>query len=198
MSDDIAWLRASEGGFGPEVAEAMLARMRAGESVRAICRDPAMPSADTVYRWVRLRPEFGARFAEARAQARETRAWRAEQRRLGRWTTRRRKVRGGPRSSYSEALADRVCFGLLEGVSLATVCRRRGMPAPATVYKWRRERPDFARAYQLAREMAVERILDEAFAVALAAGPEEVAEARLQVRTLEWKAARLAPKTLAR
>jgi transposase-like protein len=202
MADEVVWPGARARGnvsrFDPAAAEAVLARVKAGESVRAICRDPGLPSAHTIYRWARRNAAFGEQFEEARYEARETRAWRAEQRRLGRWRTVKRKVRGGPAGLWSQKLADRVCFGLLEGVSLATVCRRRGMPAPATVYKWRRERPEFARDYQLARRMAVEKILDEAFEVGMSARGDDLTRAKLTIKVLKWKAARLGPRTVAR
>lgn len=193
-----AWSRSPQPGntsrYDPAVADAVVARASAGESVRAICRDLAMPSGDTVYKWARQRPEFGDRLRAARAGVAETRAWRAEQKRLGRWLKRRRKVRGGPQASYSEALAEKVCHGLLEGRSLTAVCQAPGMPAPATVYKWRRERPDFAQAYRLARQMAVDWILDETLVLADAVTAETVATTRLKIRTLYWKASRIAPR----
>lgn len=198
MSELPIWSRArrpgNESRYDPAVAEAILGRMNAGESVRSICRDRGMPSGDTVYKWARLRPDFGVRFAEVREARRESRAWRAEQRRLGGWLTRRRNVRGGPPGSYSPALAEAVCFRLLAGKTLSEVCREPGMPAMATVYKWRRERPDFAEDYRVARRMAVEAILDETLAVAEAVTAETVAATRLKIRTLYWKAARLGPR----
>lgn len=193
-----AWSRAPQPGnasrYDPAVADAIVARAAAGESVRSVCQDPAMPSGDTVYKWARQRPEFGDRLRAARAEVAEARAWRAEQKRLGGWLKRKRAARGGPTGSYSEALAEKVCHGLLEGRSLTAVCRAPGMPAPATVYKWRRERPDFARDYRMARQMAVEWILDETLVLAEAVTAETVAATRLKIRTLYWKAARIAPR----
>ncbi|MFL5298501.1 MAG: hypothetical protein ACJ798_19150 [Phenylobacterium sp.] len=51
-------------------AEALLARICAGESLSRICRDPDMPVAATVYTWREARPEF----AEALAVAFDLRA----------------------------------------------------------------------------------------------------------------------------
>lgn len=192
------WSRAPQPGntsrYDPDIADAIVARVEAGESVRSVCRDRAMPSGDTVYKWARREPEFAARIRAAREAADEPRAWRAEQRRLGGWLKRKRNVRGGPPGSYTEALADKVCVALLEGRSLTDVCRAPGMPAPATVYKWRRERPEFARAYRIAREMGVDWILDQAFELGMAVTKETVTETRLRIRTLRWQAARIAPR----
>ena len=52
------------------VADEIFERMCEGESVMAICRDPAMPGFSTVYRWRRAFPEF----AEAMRVAREVQA----------------------------------------------------------------------------------------------------------------------------
>lgn len=45
-------------------------RLASGETLRAICRDDAMPDQTTVYRWLRLHEEFRQQYALAReAQA---------------------------------------------------------------------------------------------------------------------------------
>lgn len=59
--------RASE--FTQEVADAICERLAGGESLRAICREEAMPGASTVLGW--LREEALAPFAEQYARARE-------------------------------------------------------------------------------------------------------------------------------
>ena len=46
--------------YSPEVAEEVLARLRAGESLYRIEQDPRMPCSTTVMAWSRARPEFGA------------------------------------------------------------------------------------------------------------------------------------------
>lgn len=56
--------------FTEEIAEAICARLADGLSLREVCRDEAMPSRDTVRRWLRDRPEFQQHYAHAReAQA---------------------------------------------------------------------------------------------------------------------------------
>lgn len=56
--------------YSEAVADEILERMCAGESVMGICRDPAMPGFSSVYRWRRAFPEF----AEAMRIAREVQA----------------------------------------------------------------------------------------------------------------------------
>jgi transposase-like protein len=186
--------------YDPGVAAQVLARMRAGKSVRSICRDRSLPSADTVYRWARSRPEFGDAFAAARAEVlagrREDRAWAMGQaKRAQAWRNRGRKGRRpGPKGLYSEQLALKVCLALLKGASLAQVCARPGMPSAALVYKWRRERPDFARDYRMAREMAADFLMDQAFEIGMGCPPGEEQAARLKMRTLAWKVGRISAR----
>ena len=44
--------------YSPDLVELLLRRICEGESVRRICRDEAMPSAWTVYAWLREKPDF--------------------------------------------------------------------------------------------------------------------------------------------
>jgi hypothetical protein len=53
--------------YGADVMDAVLARLRAGETLRAICRDEGMPDHSTVLEWVRDdRNDFANRYARAR------------------------------------------------------------------------------------------------------------------------------------
>jgi hypothetical protein len=53
--------------YGADVIEAILLRLRAGETLRAICRDEGMPDHSTVLEWVRDdRDGFANRYAQAR------------------------------------------------------------------------------------------------------------------------------------
>lgn len=56
--------------FNQETADAICERIADGESLRAICRDDAMPSKATVFRWLVAFPDFETKYAHAReAQA---------------------------------------------------------------------------------------------------------------------------------
>lgn len=56
--------------YTQEVADAICERIADGESLRAICRDEAMPSKATVFRWLVEYPDFETKYAHAReAQA---------------------------------------------------------------------------------------------------------------------------------
>lgn len=58
--------------FTQEVADNICARLAEGESLRAICRDDAMPSQTTIFRW--LADKLNKAFREQYAHAREVQA----------------------------------------------------------------------------------------------------------------------------
>lgn len=53
--------------YGPEIEDEIIARLEMGVPLKQICRASHMPSFPMVYRWVRSRPDFAARFDAARA-----------------------------------------------------------------------------------------------------------------------------------
>lgn len=56
--------------FTQEIADTICTRIADGESLRAICRDDAMPCTSTVCKWLAERDDFSERYARAReAQA---------------------------------------------------------------------------------------------------------------------------------
>jgi hypothetical protein len=181
--------------YAPALGAAICARVAAGESVRAVCRDAAMPSAQVLYKWARNVPAFGAAFAEARRAARRDRADRAQERREGRWRRWKglRPHAGGRPSGYGPGVAQAICARLMAGESLKAICARADMPAAVTVYGWLRAYPDFARAYGTARRVQALELCDRAWEIAAAATPETVDAARLKFKALVWRASRLAP-----
>jgi transposase-like protein len=53
--------------YTPELADRILAELRAGRSVQEICRERGMPCRDTLFDWVRQdRDGFGTRYRQAR------------------------------------------------------------------------------------------------------------------------------------
>lgn len=52
--------------YSKDIEDQIIGRMIEGESLVDICRDPAMPSRMTVYRWLDDNPAFDARCARAR------------------------------------------------------------------------------------------------------------------------------------
>lgn len=57
-------------GFSQKTFDTICDRLVSGESLRSICRDKAMPSTTTVFKWLAERPDT----AEQYARARETQA----------------------------------------------------------------------------------------------------------------------------
>src|SRR5438132_622777 len=52
--------------FKTSVADVICRRLADGETLRAICSNPAMPAKATVMRWLAQHPEFRDRYARAR------------------------------------------------------------------------------------------------------------------------------------
>jgi hypothetical protein len=52
--------------YGAEIAQTICERLVDGESLRAICADPAMPARATVFRWLARNQEFRRSYALAR------------------------------------------------------------------------------------------------------------------------------------
>jgi hypothetical protein len=52
--------------YGIEIANTICDRLAAGETLRGICRDDAMPDQTTVFRWLRQHEDFRKQYACAR------------------------------------------------------------------------------------------------------------------------------------
>ena len=52
--------------YTPEMGALICERVAAGQSLRAVCRDPELPDRATVYRWTTKNPEFRSQYAQAR------------------------------------------------------------------------------------------------------------------------------------
>lgn len=124
----------------------------------------------------------------------------------------------GRPSTFTPEIGDAICGGLVEGLSLRTICAADGMPNPATVYRWLREHDGFREQYTRAREDQAEGYADEIVEIAdeectmvksskhpTAAKDDEeelevvfdstaVARNRLRVEARKWTAAKLLPK----
>jgi hypothetical protein len=119
--------------------------------------------------------------------------------------TRRRKQPGPPKKQvdaqgqvtcirYGKVVTAKICERIADGEAWHRICNRNGLPAYGTLYDWVKKYPDFAEAYAQAREMAADRRADEALLVAQAATAATVQADRLYVNTLQWRAAKGAPR----
>lgn len=199
---------ARDSGYTPAMGRLILARIAAGETVKAITADPRMPAYCTVYHWRAVDPEFGRAWAELRARMAAEKIRRRDEARVNRLAEREllagaglgRLYRGGRRGSYTPALARRVCAAVAAGAPLSHALARPGMPSAKAVYGWLRTRATFRRMYAEACrrreaelrweiEMAADRVMGGT------AGPAAFAEAMATVARLEGRIGRLRPRT---
>ncbi|MFZ1093025.1 MAG: hypothetical protein WAN75_28015, partial [Xanthobacteraceae bacterium] len=68
--------------------------------------------------------------------------------------------KGSP-TEYTEEIGETICDRIVDGESLRTICADAGMPDEATVLGWVSSHGKFRDGYELAREFAVEALLDE-------------------------------------
>ena len=164
-----AWTRFSEG-----LGSVICARVAGGESLAQVCADGDMPSLAGVKTWARTRPGFGARLAQARAEA-------------------ARNPYGRGRPAFCRHVAGLVCDRLAAGMSLRQACDLPGLPHEDTVYGWVRMIPEFAEAYGRARMVQAHRRFDQVWEIAEAATPETAYAAKVKIEAARWQASRLAP-----
>jgi hypothetical protein len=76
------------------------------------------------------------------------------------------KMKRGRPSDYSPELAEAICAGIAEGLLLPEVCKRPGMPSPATIFVWLNKFPEFLEQYATAKEIQCEILAGETNEVA--------------------------------
>lgn len=162
-------------GVSLSVVRAVLARTAAGESLRAIGADPAMPTSRTVCRWAKAKPAFAARMMAARAAAGTP-------------------LRPGGRSAYCPETAQAILARMWAGEALTAICRDPAMPVCATVYAWRDGEPEFARAFAVAFEIRAEGMFEQGWEIAQGVTPRTARAVEVQLRQLRWQVGRMAPK----
>lgn len=80
--------------------------------------------------------------------------------------------------------------------SIATICKRKGMPSKATVFRWKAEHPLFAALYDAAKSAQIDMQLDEIVEIAdnCKVDKDSVAKAKLRIYARIEAAQRLKPK----
>lgn len=162
--------------FSADLARRLCVRVAAGESLRAICADPDMPSTATVRRWAQ-RENFAKIYRRARAAG-------------SRW--------GHPNSTYCPVIAHEVVTRVSEGETLTSIAADPAMPSMGSLFYWRKSNPEFAEDLRLAREALAERFSDLGWRMAEEATPETAYLTRVRLGQLRWNAAILSPRTHAR
>ena len=189
----------NESRYTDAIGEAICDRLRAGESLAAICRDPEMPAPATVHKWAALRPAFAQAKADAQMAALRGRRD-AAGRKLRKTLSRLAGDGRGPARApvpYSDAVAEVICRRIAHGEALIDICRDADMPSHVTVHAWIRRYRVFDYMIRLAREHHAHVNAELVVKIAAAATPGAIAVARLQIQALRWQAARLAPHAYA-
>lgn len=106
-----------------------------------------------------------------------------------------KKPTGRP-STYNEAVAEEICTQLVEGKSLAEICRQEGFPSYSTVVKWRNDIPSFSANYARAREDQADTDADTIGDIArkVAQGEMDPQAARVAIDAYKWTAGKRKPK----
>ena len=94
----------------------------------------------------------------------------------------------------TDELVTRILDGIIDGKSVRQICEEPGMPSRHTVQRWIAEDAEFAAKCARAREMQADNIFEEMQDVADNGNPDDVQRAKLRVSTMQWRAAKLAPK----
>lgn len=95
----------------------------------------------------------------------------------------------------SDELIDKIINLVLEGKSIAGICKMEGMPDKSTVFRWMMDDDDFATKCARAKEIGAHAIAEETIAIAdNAMDRTEVEKARVQVQARQWYASKLNPK----
>lgn len=162
--------------FSARLARAITQRVAAGESLWAVCEAAGMPHRASVYRWVKQVP----RFAEALRLARE-RAKRGAKAALAAWCP---------------LAAQEICERLCEGETLAAICSDPTLPAYSTVYRWRRNFPEFADQFDEARQVQAERLADEGLDLVRKLPADAPYAAHVRLTQLRWMAGVLSPRVM--
>jgi hypothetical protein len=96
--------------YSKALAASICRRLAQGEALRALTRDPAMPSRKTLKRW--MKRDVDGLFAQCR-----------------------RRVCATPRH-YPKKIAAKIARRLGRGEALAAICRDPGMPTPPAIRHW--------------------------------------------------------------
>ena len=102
----------------------------------------------------------------------------------------------GRPSSYTDEVADIICDRMINGENFTQICNDPMMPSRAALYRWRASRPDFDARCARAREALADFLLDKIEAMADETTEANVNSQRLKISTAQWRAEKMAPRTL--
>ena len=193
-----------ESAFTWAMGRLILERMAARETMKAITADPRMPAYCTVFRWVKVHPEFGEAYravraavaAVAREEAKALRAAHARARDATRIAAGKavRHWVAGARSTYSPEIAEAICDAIKGGASLSEIVATPAMPSFKAIYGWIKRRPEFEAAFIEACDWRAGWLEFQIELVVEQTTPFTLARAKAQVAALEGRIGRLTPK----
>ena len=102
-------------------------------------------------------------------------------------------------TTYTPELGAKFCAAMASTTdSIATICKRKGMPSKATVFRWKAEIPEFSTMYEAAKLEQLYGGIEECTEIADKAEPtsEGIQKAKLRIDTRLKVAQRLKPKEL--
>jgi hypothetical protein len=94
----------------------------------------------------------------------------------------------------TDDLVNKIVDGIMDGMSVRQICAAEDMPDNRTVQRWIASNAEFAAKCARARELQADNIFEDMQEVADYGNPDDVQRARLRVSTMQWRAAKLAPK----
>lgn len=102
----------------------------------------------------------------------------------------------GGQSIFDMAIVEAICDRIAAGQVLEDILKDEGMPCRLTFWNWRQQRPEVMAAFLAAKEVQVERYVDETIAIAdeQASFPADVARNKVRVTARQWYAEKLVPK----
>lgn len=160
--------------YDPAIARRIVRRVAAGETVRSLWGDPTVPGCRTMRRWRRAQPDFDRALAAAVNLANS-----------------RRHLKKSP---HGWKVREQIIVRLANGEGLKIIARDPAMPSLSVIYDWIHREPAFREGVVVAREMAVEAIVEECEDVALLATLETAKAARRRLQQLHWRASKLQGK----
>jgi hypothetical protein len=102
--------------------------------------------------------------------------------------------------SYTTELADKFCAAIADGGSLRSVCKKPGMPSKASVFRWLRDYPEFAKAYELATDDRADAQVEEIVDIAdnCPVDKESIQKAKLRIYARIEAAQKMKPRKYGR
>ena len=107
-------------------------------------------------------------------------------------------------SSFTQAIADEICFRIIDGKSLRSICADEHMPSIPTVFSWLSKGAqgderyvNFLNQYTRARDLQGDTYADEIIAISDEADKENAHAIRVRVDARKWVASKLKPKKYA-